>query len=63
MRGGQDTGILHVALEIPELGQSHSRDIHNIGRVRDGHFRIRSFEGGNQRQDKVEQVLIQSEKR
>lgn len=58
MRRGQDTGILHMSLEIPKLGQSNARDIDNVCRVRYGHFRVRAFEGRNQGQDKVEEILV-----
>ncbi len=59
--GGQDTRILHVALEIPELGQADARDVDDVGGIRHGHLGVRAFEGGDQRHDKVEQVLVEGE--
>ena len=40
--GGQLTGILHVALQVPELLQSDFGDINDIVGLIDGRFWIRS---------------------
>jgi hypothetical protein len=39
----QHTGILHVILEIPELCQSHSGYVNNVGRIGDRDLRIRAL--------------------
>lgn len=61
MGRGKDAGILHMALQVPELGQSNAGNIDNIRRIRDGHFGIRSFKGRDEGHDKVQQVLIEGE--
>lgn len=42
MRRGQHARILHMTLEVPELLQSHARDVHNVRRAHDGRFGIGS---------------------
>lgn len=59
MRRGQHTGVLHVSLEVPELAQADARNVDDVGRISDWHFRVRSFQGGAQRQNKIQEVVVQ----
>ena len=63
MRRGQNASILHMILQIPELGQAHALNVDNVGGIRNGYLGVRSFEGGNKRQDEIEQVVVQREQR
>ena len=59
----QNTGILHVTFQIPELSQANTRYIDNIRRIRNRYFRIGPFESRNKRKDEVEEVVIECEER
>ena len=43
MRSRQNTSILHMVFQIPELGQSYASNIDNVGRVRNGYLGVGSF--------------------
>ena len=59
MSRGQNTSILHVTFQIPELRQPHTRDIDNVRRVCDRDFWIRSFETRDKRKDEVEEIVVE----
>jgi hypothetical protein len=63
MRRRQNASILHMILQIPKLRQTNTRNIDNVRRVRNGNLRIGSFKARDERQHKVEQVVIQGEER
>jgi len=52
-----------MRFQIPELCQPYVRDIDDVGGVCDWDFGIWSFEGRAQRQDEIEQVVVQGKKR
>ena len=59
MSCGQHARILHMTLEVPELFQSHARDIYDVRRADDWGFRIRSGKGRTDGQHKSGHVLVQ----
>lgn len=58
----ENAGILHMSFQIPKLRQTNTGNVDNIGRVRDRDFRIRPFEGRDERKDEVEETVVEGEK-
>ena len=62
IRGRQHARILHVRAQVPELLQSHARNIDNIVRLRDGRAGQRPVpQCGAHGQRKVDEVLVEGE--
>ncbi len=61
MRRCQNTSILHVSLQIPELCQPNTRYVDNVGRIGNRNFRIRSLKSRDKGKDKVEEVVVEGE--
>lgn len=54
---------MHVTFQIPKLRQTNTSNVDNISRVRDRDFRVRSFEGGDEGEDEIEETVVESEQR
>lgn len=61
MRRRQNTSILHMALQVPELLQPDPANIDDIVRRHDGRLGIRPRQRRAQRHDEREQILVQGE--
>lgn len=61
MRRRQNTRILHMPLQIPELLQPNPAHIHDIRRRHDSCLRVRPFQHRTQRRHEAEQVFVQRE--
>lgn len=61
MRRSQNTSILHMTLQVPELLQPNTADIYDVGRRHDRRLRVRTWQRGCERHHEPEEVLIQSE--
>lgn len=58
---GQDRSILHVALQVPELLQPNTTDIHDVVALRDWRFWVATRDHGTQRCVESCERLIQGE--
>ena len=61
MRRREDTRVLHVPLQVPELLEPDAADVDDVGRGDDGRLRVRPRQGRAERHDEAQQVLVQRE--
>lgn len=61
MSSSQNTSILHMTLQVPELLKSNATNVDDVGRCDNGGFRVRTRKLRAQRHNEVEEVLVKSE--
>lgn len=62
MSGSQDTGVLHVTLQVPKLLQADAANVDDVCGGDNGGLGIGARQTGAQGHDEVEEVLIEGEK-